>query len=90
MASIAVDTAHHAHGVPVWLHAEMPELGDWSGLVVAQDSGGAINGPLRADFFWGWGDEAERRAGTTRTQVQWTLLLPQEVAQRIIDATPPA
>lgn len=90
MASIAVDTAHHAHGVPVWLTADLPELDTWSGLVVAQDSGGAINGPIRGDFFWGWGDTAERRAGRTRAQASWYVLLPTAVAQRIIDATPPA
>ena len=32
----------------------------------------------------------ERRAGTTRAQAQWTVLLPVSVAQRIVDATPPA
>lgn len=90
MASIAVDTSHHAHGVPIWLTADLPELDTWSGLVVAQDSGGAINGPIRGDFFWGWGADAERRAGTTRAQASWYVLLPTAVAQRIIDATPPA
>jgi len=90
MASIAVDTRHHAHGVPVWMSADLPELEGWSGLVIAQDSGGAINGPLRGDFFWGWGQTAERRAGTTRVQAQWTAFLPTAVAQRLIDATPPA
>lgn len=90
MASMAIDPAHHAHGVPVWISADFPELEDWSGLVIAQDSGGAITGPLRGDFFWGWGETAERRAGRTRAQAQWTVLLPQHLAQAIIDATPPA
>jgi membrane-bound lytic murein transglycosylase A len=90
MASIAIDTAYHAHGVPIWLSANLPEAENWSGLVIAQDSGGAINGPLRGDFFWGWGDRAERRAGTTRAQAQWVLLLPTAVAARIVDPTPPA
>lgn len=90
MASIAVDMAHQAHGVPIWIRADLPELSNWTGLVIAQDSGGAITGPIRGDFFWGWGDTAERRAGTTRAQAQWTALLPAETAQSIIDATPPA
>lgn len=90
MASIAVDPAFHAWGVPVWLAADLPDLPAWTGLVITQDGGGAINGPLRGDFFWGWGDTAERRAGTTRAQAQWTVLLPVSVAQRIVDATPPA
>lgn len=90
MASIAVDPAFHAQGVPVWMNVDLPELPDWSGLVVTQDAGGAITGPLRSDFFWGWGETAERRAGTTRTDAQWTILLPTAVAARIVDETPPA
>lgn len=90
MASIAVDPAYHAWGVPVWLSADLPDFPAWTGLVITQDGGGAINGPLRGDFFWGWGEAEERRAGTTRAQAQWTVLLPVSVAQRIIDATPPA
>ncbi len=90
MASIAVDPAFHAWGVPVWLAADLPDLPAWTGLVITQDGGGAINGPLRGDFFWGWGEVEERRAGTTRAQAQWTVLLPVSVAARIVDATPPA
>lgn len=90
MASIAIDPAHHAHGVLVWLSADLPELGAWSGLVVAQDSGGAITGPLRGDFFWGWGETAERRAGSTRAQAEWTLLLPHAVVARLFAEQPPA
>lgn len=83
MASIAVDPAHHPHGLPVWLSADLPDLEAWSGLVIAQDSGGAITGPLRGDFFWGWGETAERRAGTTRAQADWVLLLPHAVVARL-------
>ena len=90
MASIAIDTRQHAHGVPVWLEADLPDLAGWYGLVIAQDSGGAINGPLRGDFFWGWGETAERRAGTTRAQAEWTLLLPHTVVARLFADTQPA
>lgn len=89
MASIAVDTRVMAHGVPVWLSADLPELPAWSGLVVAQDSGGAINGPLRGDFFWGWGETAERRAGTTRAQAEWIVLLPHTVVAHLFADTEP-
>lgn len=87
MASIAVDTRVMAHGVPVWLSADLPELDGWTGLVIAQDSGGAINGPLRGDFFWGWGETAERRAGTTRARAEWTILLPHTVVARLFAET---
>ena len=90
MASIAVDPAYHAQGVPVWLSADLPELGAWSGLVVAQDAGGAITGPLRGDFFWGWGEVAERRAGSTRAQAEWVILLPHTVVARIFAEQSPA
>ena len=91
MASIAVDPAYHAQGVPVWLSADdLPELGAWSGLVVAQDAGGAIAGPLRGDFFWGWGEAAERRAGSTRAQAGWIVLLPHTVVAHIFAEQSPA
>ncbi|MHA6287892.1 murein transglycosylase A [Maricaulis sp. CAU 1757] len=83
MASIAVDPAHHAHALPVWLVADLPDAPAWRGLVIAQDAGGAITGPLRGDFFWGWGEDAERRAGTTRADARWTLLLPHTVVARL-------
>ena len=88
--SIAVDPAFHAQGIPVWMTVDLPEQEGWSGLAITQDAGGAITGPLRSDYFWGWGEEAERRAGTTNTRAQWTLLLPVDVAARIADLTPPA
>ena len=90
MASLAVDTSFHAHGVPIWMSTDLPDAEGWSGLLISQDSGGAINGPLRGDFFWGWGQEAERRAGTTNARAQWTVFLPHAVADRIVDLTPPA
>jgi membrane-bound lytic murein transglycosylase A len=43
---------------------------------MAQDTGGAIRGPLRADFFWGFGDEAGGRAGRMRQQGQLWVLWP--------------
>jgi len=50
---------------------------------VSQDTGGAILGNVRADVFWGAGDEAERRAGLMREQGRLWLLWP-------ADAEPPA
>lgn len=90
MASIAVDPSQHAYGVPVWLSADLPGADAWSGLVITQDTGGAITGPLRADFFWGWGEAAERRAGSTRAEAEWTLLLPHAVVARLFEDRPPA
>jgi len=47
--------------------------------VVAQDTGGAIRGPVRGDLFWGFGDEAARKAGPMKQQGNYYLLLPKSV-----------
>ena len=45
-------------------------------LVVAQDTGSAIIGAVRADYFWGWGDGAEDRAGRTKQPLRLWALWP--------------
>lgn len=83
MASLAVDPAYHAWGVPVFLDAAIDGDPDWTGLVIAQDAGGAITGPLRGDLFMGWGQAAGERAGRQNAQARWYLLLPNALAARI-------
>lgn len=79
-ASVAVDPAFHPYGVPVMLDARAPVLTDAMAsirrLVVTQDTGGAIRGPLRGDLFWGSGEEAGRLAGRVNHEVRWWVLLP--------------
>ena len=83
MASLAVDPAHHAWGVPIFLQAAIHGESNWSGLVIAQDTGGAIRGPARGDLFFGWGYEAGERAGRQNDDhARWTLLLPHHLADR--------
>jgi membrane-bound lytic murein transglycosylase A len=48
-------------------------------LVLAQDTGGAIRGAVRADFFWGTGPEAGSLAGRMRQQGRMWVLLPKEM-----------
>jgi hypothetical protein len=48
-------------------------------LMVAQDTGGAIRGPVRADVFWGHGPDAELRAGRMRSPGRYYLLIPKSV-----------
>lgn len=75
--SIAVDPASIPLGSPVFL--EMPEPGSGrllQRLVVAQDTGGAIRGVIRADYFWGFGAAAGEMAGRTRQQGRLWVLLP--------------
>ena len=49
--------------------------------MVAQDTGGAIRGPARTDFFWGWGAEAGERAGRMRDEGEVFVLLPRASPQ---------
>ncbi|WP_245909638.1 murein transglycosylase A [Sphaerotilus hippei] len=82
--SIAVDRDSIPYGTPVWLASTEPQ--PWSlnppparpmqRLVVAQDTGSAILGAVRADFFWGWGDGIEDRAGRTKQPLRLWVLWP--------------
>lgn len=79
--SLAVDYTQWAYGVPVWLDATPPRTGQppVQRLMVAQDTGGAIRGPVRGDVFWGFGPEAEANAGPMKSQGQIWALLPHAV-----------
>ena len=76
--SLAVDRAFMPMGMPVWLDTTDPlrENTPMRFLVVAQDTGSAIKGPVRGDVFWGFGEEAARRAGLMKQKGQYYLLLP--------------
>jgi membrane-bound lytic murein transglycosylase A len=50
-------------------------------LMAAQDTGGAIRGAVRADFFWGFGAQAGQLARATRHLAQLWVLLPRSEAQ---------
>lgn len=75
--SIAVDPRYIPLGAPVyllttWPHSTQP----LARLVHAQDTGSAIKGPLRADFFWGYGGEAGMYAGRMKQHGTLWILLP--------------
>ena len=75
--AIAVDPRAIPPGAPVFLATTAPRSDTpLQRLVMAQDTGGAIRGPIRADFFWGFGDEAGRLAGRMRQQGSMWLLWP--------------
>jgi len=75
--SIAVDARVVPLGVPVYLATTWPNTSDTlNRLMVAQDTGGAITGGVRADFFWGFGDAAGSQAGKMRQQGRMWVLLP--------------
>jgi len=89
LGSMAVDTSIHALGVPFFVETTAPGLGgNWSGLLIAQDTGGAIKGRVRGDIYYGTGDEAGSRAGTQNAPGRMWAFLPRAVAARIIPAPP--
>ncbi len=73
--SLAVDRAYLPLGIPVWLDARNGSE-NLRRLVVAQDTGGAIRGPVRGDLYWGFGADAERGAGGMKARGRYFLLLP--------------
>lgn len=78
--SIAVDRRHIPLGAPVYLRTRDPlSEQPLERLMVAQDTGGAIRGAIRADFFWGQGAEAGARAGRMRHPGNLWLLWPRGV-----------
>lgn len=75
--SVAVDARTVPLGAPVFLDTTWPQSDrPLSRLVLAQDTGGAIKGPVRADFFWGFGPNAGAHAGKMRQQGRMWVLLP--------------
>ena len=79
--SLAVDTAFHLLGSPIYVTSPTLKLtGDcehgFNRLMIAQDVGSAIKGPQRGDIYYGSGDKAGRLAGTTKHNGSFFVLLP--------------
>lgn len=75
--SIAVDAQSVPFGTPVWLDTTEPMANTpLRRLVIAQDTGSAIVGAVRADYFWGWGDTAEQQAGRMKQPLRMWALWP--------------
>jgi membrane-bound lytic murein transglycosylase A len=83
--SLAVDTSLLPLGVPVWLDTSWPSDPGrpLRRLMVAQDTGAAIQGPVRGDFFWGTGEAALAEAGRMKSAGRYWLLLPKSVVARM-------
>ncbi len=79
--SLAVDTAFHTLGTPIYVaspslkHATK-KVDGFNRLMVAQDVGSAIKGPERGDIYFGSGDKAGRLAGITKNKGTFYTLLP--------------
>jgi membrane-bound lytic murein transglycosylase A len=78
--SVAADPQFVPLGAPVLISTQHPSSGaPLARLVAVQDTGGAIRGPLRFDYFWGFGREAGTHAGRQRHDVSAWLLVPRGV-----------
>jgi len=92
-ASIAVDEHLHPLGAPFFVAATAPDSDPAKSdralnrLFVAQDTGGAIKGPARADVFWGFGHDAESIAGRMKSTGRLYVLLPKPLAAHILPHT---
>jgi membrane-bound lytic murein transglycosylase A len=75
--SLAVDPRAIPLGAPVFVATTWPNSdASLQRLMLAQDTGGAIKGAVRADFYWGSGDEAGVQAGRMRQAAELFVLLP--------------
>jgi membrane-bound lytic murein transglycosylase A len=78
--SIAIDPRAIPLGAPVFLATTWPNSSKpLNRLMLAQDTGGAIKGGVRADFFWGFGDEAGVMAGSMKQKGRMWVLLPKSL-----------
>jgi len=75
--SLAVDRRYIPLGAPVFVATTWPNSDQpLQRLMVAQDTGGAIKGRIRGDFFWGMGDQAGEQAGRMKQTAKFWVLLP--------------
>ena len=84
--SIAVDRAFVAHSTPVWVATRAPIPGTttsapWTKLLIAQDTGGGIQGAVRGDIYWGDDGAAADRGGRMGAPGRYWLLLPKGVTK---------
>lgn len=81
--SLAIDTAYHALGLPVWVASQKlvhaTQSGGFHRLMVAQDVGSAIRGPERGDIYFGSGVAAGKLAGITKHPANFIVLLPKTI-----------
>ncbi|MCD6186825.1 MAG: murein transglycosylase A [Desulfuromusa sp.] len=82
LRSLAVDPRTIPLGAPVFLATTFPGTDSpLQQLMVAQDTGGAIKGQVRADFFWGMGNDAGKIAGRMKQDGRLWVLLPKDLPE---------
>lgn len=78
LRSVAVDPHYVPLGAPLWISTQTPSGTALRRLMVAQDIGAAIKGPVRADIFWGTGEAAFEEAGRMKSTGQAWIFLPRD------------
>ena len=79
--NLAVDRKFIPLGYPVFINTQNPQTKEpIDRLMVAADTGGAIKGEVRADFFWGYGEKAEKLAGLMKEEGKLYILIPKEIS----------
>ena len=82
--SLAVDPEYIPLGSLLWLETSYPDKGKLGKLLVAQDEGSAIKGPIRGDYFWGsGGDEVLKLAGSMNAGGRYYLLVPKNAEVKV-------
>lgn len=85
--SLAVDAKHIPYGLPLFLETQLPTRSGvpapFRRIMIAQDTGGAIRGPVRGDIFFGPGEDAEYLAGFMKGRGVYSLLVPKEVESQV-------
>lgn len=79
--SLAVDSSKIPYGLPVYLDIVYNDAASTPirRLVMAQDTGGAIRGAVRGDYFWGSGAQAEKMAGPMKARGGYYFLIPKNL-----------
>lgn len=87
--SLAVDLSWVPIGAPIWLNTNRPDENvidkhyPFQRLMIAQDTGGAIRGPVRGDVYWGEGEKATAVAGRMKHPGHYWLLLPKSFVKTL-------
>ncbi len=89
--SLAIDPKQLPYGLPVFVNTftspNPDQLQYFRRLMITQDTGGAIRGPLRGDIFFGQGEAAEARAGRQKYRGEWIILIPKDHHDETAQAT---
>ena len=80
---MAVDPRFIPYGVPLWLDSIDPSGSKLQRVMIDHDTGSAIRGPVRGDFYWGFGESALAKAGRMKSKGDYYLLLPRDRTPRM-------